>query len=44
MNTDPKVDEYMNYIKKHPMFQPGGELDEGGFYNQPDGCIKYSFF
>ena len=44
MATDPKATEYMNYIMKHPKFQTGGEVDEGGFYTQADGSINKNFY
>lgn len=39
MAEDPKVKEYIDYIKRHPNYISNGHLDEDGFYNQPDGSF-----
>lgn len=39
MAEDPSLRQYMEHIKNHPKFQPTGEIDECGFYYQPDGSF-----
>jgi hypothetical protein len=39
MAEDKHTRDYMECIKKHKNFQPDGELDETGFYNQRDGSF-----
>lgn len=39
MEKDSEVEEYKEHIKKHPKYDPAGELDENFFYNQPDASI-----
>jgi hypothetical protein len=36
--------KYLEFIKKDPNYKPGGEIDENGFYNQPDGSKIYFLF
>ncbi len=39
MAEDRHVKEYMDCIRRSPKFVPTGQLDEDGFYNQPDGSF-----